>query len=133
MSKGNLQTIFELYFYRRRLRRVIAAPPNNSPKQSARTVWGSSPFQGSVCRGHGENNCNDFCLELYLLGHRYKLHVAAHAQAQEISDIEKSYSRPAPFCMSATNLKGYALCRRPPLSGRGLRGGGYVVLAHLLC
>ena len=30
-------------------------------------------------------------------------------------------------------LKGYALCRRPPLSGRGLCGGGYVVLAHLLC
>ena len=32
-----------------------------------------------------------------------------------------------------SNLKGYALCRRPPLSGRGLRGEGYVVLAHLLC
>ena len=31
------------------------------------------------------------------------------------------------------NLKGYALCRRPPLSGRGLRGGGYVALAHLPC
>ena len=31
------------------------------------------------------------------------------------------------------NLKGYALCRRPPLSGRGLCGGGYVVLAHLPC
>ena len=30
-------------------------------------------------------------------------------------------------------LKGYALCRRPPLSGRGLRGGGYVALAHLPC
>ena len=30
-------------------------------------------------------------------------------------------------------LKGYALCRRPPLSGRGLCGGGYVVLAHLPC
>ena len=29
-------------------------------------------------------------------------------------------------------LKGYALCRRPPLLGRGLCGGGYVVLAHLL-
>ena len=28
-----------------------------------------------------------------------------------------------------SNLKGYALCRRPPLSGRGLCGGGYVVLA----
>ena len=28
--------------YRRRLRRVIAAPPNNLPKQSARTVWASS-------------------------------------------------------------------------------------------
>ena len=31
------------------------------------------------------------------------------------------------------DLKGYALCRRPPLSGRGLRGGGYVALAHLPC
>ena len=30
-------------------------------------------------------------------------------------------------------LKGYALCRRPPLSGRGLRGGGYVALAQLPC
>ena len=30
-------------------------------------------------------------------------------------------------------LKGYALCRRPPLSGRVLRGGGYVALAHLPC
>ena len=26
-------------------------------------------------------------------------------------------------------LKGYALCRRPPLLGRGLCGGGYLVLA----
>ena len=31
------------------------------------------------------------------------------------------------------NLKGYALCRRPPLFGRALCGGGYVVLAHLPC
>ena len=30
-------------------------------------------------------------------------------------------------------LKGYALCSRPPLSGRGLCGGGYFVLAHLPC
>ena len=43
----------------------------------------------------------------------------------------------APYNRSASgwtsNLKGYALCRRPPLSGRGLRGGGYVALAHLPC
>ena len=31
----------------------------------------------------------------------------------------------------AWNLTGYSLCRRPPLSGRGLCGGCYVVLAHL--
>ena len=37
------------------------------------------------------------------------------------------------FVTLAFYLKGYALCRRPPLSGRGLRGGGYVVLAHLPC
>ena len=33
------------------------------------------------------------------------------------------------FLKLLRNLKGYALCRRPPLSGRGLCGGGYVVLA----
>jgi len=31
------------------------------------------------------------------------------------------------------HIKGYALCRLPPLSGRWLCGGGYVVLAHLPC
>ena len=30
-------------------------------------------------------------------------------------------------------LKGYTLCHRPPLSRRGLSGGGFVVLAQLLC
>ena len=29
--------------------------------------------------------------------------------------------------------EGYALCRRPPLWGRALCGGGYVVLAHPPC
>ena len=31
------------------------------------------------------------------------------------------------------HLKGYALCRRARLSGRGLCGGGYAVLAQLPC
>ena len=31
------------------------------------------------------------------------------------------------------NLTGYVLCRRPPLSGRGLCGGGCVVLAEVPC
>ena len=43
-------------------------------------------------------------------------------------------SRPAPPAgVRRIYLKGYALCRRPPLSGRGLRGGGYVALAQLRC
>ena len=67
-------------YYRRRLRRVIAAPPNNPPKQSARTVWPSSPSHGSAGRGQGENNCNDFRCEFFLLD---KTHAATNADVHE--------------------------------------------------
>ena len=38
-----------------------------------------------------------------------------------------------PALVSNKNIKGYALCRQPPLSRRGLSCGCFVVLAHLPC
>ena len=41
---------------------------------------------GSAGRVQGENNCNDFRREFYLLGHRYKTYAATNAEVHEKSD-----------------------------------------------
>ena len=61
--------MYHFQCHRTRLRRVIAALPNNLSRQSARTVLASSPSQGSAARVQGDNNCNDFRRDLYLLDH----------------------------------------------------------------
>ena len=82
---GYCKSNYLMLNYRRRLRRVIAAPPNNSPKQSADTVWPSSPSQGSAGRGQGENSCNDFRCEFFLLD---KTYAAKNAEVHEQNNAE---------------------------------------------
>ena len=90
----------EQTFYRRRLRRVIAAPPNNLPKQSVGTLWASSPSQGSAGRVQGESNCNDFRRELYVLGHacwnKFKIACKTNSQIMFVSDFFMIWSRGSP-------------------------------------
>ena len=52
-------------------------------------------------------------------------------EAYRILQILQSMVRNPNYALAS--FKGCALCRRPPLSGRGLCAGGYVVLAHLAC
>ena len=45
----------------------------------------------------------------------------------------RAHAYPGQYLIPIINRKGYALCRRPPLSGRGLSGSNCAVLAQLRC
>ena len=58
----------------------VASPHSQTtPKQSAGILWAPSLSQGSAGRFQGENNCNDFHREPYLL-HRSKTFAATNAE-----------------------------------------------------